>query len=374
MEAAEHFNRGQRPAEMPGIDQGLADLITLPSSEGFFEPSEHDRRNPVVDQEVIETNKSRYGKTQVEIFTLENGRHYEVVTGIPRRQRSDIAVFIGTALGTSIRGHNWHTMNDMLELGYPTVLVGPEGGHARWPVTPAGWRQFAHNLFSIRLEETAENMHEILQVTDGYGAYTPGKVIKTGESRDAGITMGFNARAHKFDRSVIYSDAIAPCFPTPKPITISKDSLGRLKEIGTQVGSLARESTNLDIRRALHYPRTINPNPHFLLHMVATVPTLISGNAGKLAREIDRGARIHNTHFTEDPWAFPAGWVELFADHPFVEHDHRPGDHGAIVREDTQQSRVERFQNLLEELEANHQDEEEVNWHNVYLGRLAVVA
>jgi hypothetical protein len=56
-------------------------------------------------------------------------------------------------------------------------------------------------------------------------------------------------------------------------------------------------------------------------------------------------------------------------------HDIRPGDHGAIVRPDTQRDRHIRFSNLREELEANHQRPELVDWEHVYMGgQLAVAA
>lgn len=373
MEAAEHFNRGQMPVAMTGELANIIELSPPGATEGIFESSAT-RPNPVIDRDPLETDRTRHGRTKLEVFTLENGRHYEVVTGRPRHQRSDIPVLIGTALGTSVRGHNWHTMLAMMDLGYPVVMVGPEGGHARWPKSPGSLRQFARNLFSIRLLETAKNYHEILNETDGDDFYRTGAVVKTGESRAACLTMPYIALSSRYDREAVFSDAISPCFPIPKPIELNQTALGRLREVGAQVGSIAKESAHIDLDKFLHYPKTINPNPHFLMHMVATVPTLVSGKAGELARSIPKDARIHNTHFVDDPWAFPDGWVEVFKDHPFVTHDHQPGDHGAIVKVETQQKRNTRFRDLRDELEANNQDPNRVDWHNVYLGQTAIKA
>jgi hypothetical protein len=373
MEAAPHFNRDNLPAAMVGKLADVIELTPPEATEGIFESSAT-RPNPVVHRELIDSDKTKHGQTQVEIFTMENGRHLEVVTATPRKQRSDIAILNGTALGTSIRGHNWHTMLNMMDLGFPVVMIGPEGGHPRWPKTPSELQQFAKNLGSISLLETSRNYHEILNVTDAAEIYTSGEIIKTGESRAACITMPFNALAGRYDRQVVFSDAISPCFPVPKPIQLNHEAIDRLKDVGTQVGSIARHATHIDFDKFVHYPKTLNLNPHFLMHMVASVPTLVSGKAGELVDHIPRDARIHNTHFDNDPWAFPDGWEAVFSNHPFVTHDRQPGDHGAIVKAETQKKRISRLRNLRDELEANNQDPSNVDWHNVYLGKFAVAA
>jgi hypothetical protein len=365
MAIAEKF-QGEPPAGLTDKVEYLSSVIPLP-------PIEEDLlglpRNPVVSREPRESQHTRRGTTNLEIFTLENGRHYEVVTATPNRQRSEIGVLIGTALGTSIRGHNWHTMNDMMELGYPVVLVGPEGGHAKWPSNPAGLRRFVHNLLSIDLGETAGNMHEILEEVDEDDLYTAGHIIKVGESRDAGVAMGFNARAEQFDRKVVYTDAIAPCFPQPKPLAANAELVLRASEIATQIGSLGKNSPLTNLRRLAHYPKTINLNPHFLLHVAATVPTLVSGAAGHLAKQISPDAKIHNTHFEQDPWSDPDGWDEIFGDnYPYVVNDRRPGDHGAIAKEETQENRLLRLRGLLEELEVSRHDIDRITWQNVHMG------
>lgn len=358
-----------------GPPNGLADILPFNPSqaeEGFFEPS----RNPVVDRELREVDSTRRGDTHLEIFTLENGRHYEVVTGTPKRQRSDIGVVIGTALGTSIRGHNWHTLNSMMELGFPTTLVGPEGGHARIPKSPTGIKRFVQHLVSIGLRETSSNMHEILDETDMDGLREPQKIIKVGESRAAGIALGLNAQAGQFDREIVYTDAIAPCFPAANPIRPSIGLGIRASQLVTQVGSLGRNSPLTHVRRMTHYPKTVNLNPYFLMHVAATIPTLVSGTAGELARDISPDAKIHHTHFEDDPWSDPDHWEEIFnEDYPYVVHDRRPGDHGAIVREENQQARLVRLRGLRDELEAGHHDISRIDWRNVHTaGRLAEAA
>jgi hypothetical protein len=156
--------------EMGGMqspNQQIADVIQLNPShaeEGFLEGSVLER-NPVMKSETKQEMHSRHGDSLLQLVTLENGRKYEVVLSEPMEQRSDFPVVFTTALGTSVRGHNWHTMHQMMDLGYPVVLIGPEGGHPHVPKTPRSWQRFMKNLMNISLEETASNMHEILEFT-----------------------------------------------------------------------------------------------------------------------------------------------------------------------------------------------------------------
>lgn len=335
-----------------------------------------EKRNYVIDRQPLNNGRpevSRFGKAYPELVTLENGRHYEVVNGVPKHPRTDIPVFIGTALGTSIYGHNWHTMLDMMELGYPVVLVGPEGGRLKVPRTPKELRRATQNLACISIKETANNMLEILDDNEQKELYAPGKIVKTGESRDAAVAMGVNAQAKNFGIQVVYTDAIAVPFPTPKPLELNLELPKRALEIGEQVMSLALQSSQIRVRRLRHYPRTLNLNPYFLLHVVATVPTLVGGATGKLAKEIPRSRKMHLTHFESDPWSDPEEYAKIFKSYPHVVQDVLPGDHGGIMRESVQQARVDRMRRLREELESHHDHTRGIDWNYVHFGgRLAL--
>jgi hypothetical protein len=374
-------NPAAAPPGQPERQPGVENVVPFPRQiDGdFFDPGAEliVTRNPVVGREEVEQGSFRQGTTELEIFTLENGRPYEVVRGTPKNQRSDIGIFIGTALGTSIRGHNWHTMLQMMDEGYPVTLIGAEGGHEHWPRNPAATKQFLHNLLHISIGETAANMHEILNELDQdpNPIAKKGVSIKSGESRDAAVGIGFNALAPVYDRQVVYSDLIAACFPHAKRLKIHPSLIPRAVQLGAQVGSLFINAVPMHPKRAWHYVRTVNPNPHFMAHVAATIPTLVSGQAGSLARQVDSEAMVHMTHFEDDPWTDIPGWLEEFGDHPHVVHEIQPGDHGAIVRPDTQRNRHVRFRSLREELEANHQRPERVDWEHVYMsGQLAVAA
>lgn len=343
--------------------------------EGFFEPIEpitnSEDRNPVVDKKHLSSITNRHGIVTVDVLRLKNGREYEVVTGQPRAQRSDVPLVSGTALGTSIRGHNWHNLYQGMDLGFPSVLIGPEGGHSNWPRSLPAAKQAVKNLVTIRLEETAENVHEILDWTDLLGFYEPGMIADTGESRRAMVAMGVRARAAYFGRHVIYSDVTAPCFPIARKEITRRTSLPY--ETIRQTSLRGHLPLKMHPRRLMHYPATLNLNPHFLLHVAGTIPTLLGGSAGTLAREIPQDANMHLTLFEDDTWSVPQVWDEIFASHSQVITTRRPGNHMAITDDRTYNERTARLAGLRDELAAAHNNPKGINWANVHMaGDLAL--
>jgi hypothetical protein len=362
------------------VDQEATVLsFPLPSpseiQEGFFEPIDPiyntEDRNPVVDKKRLSSDSNRHGTTTIDVVTLKNGREYEVVTGQPRIQRSDIPLVSGTALGTSIRGHNWHNLYQGMDLGFPSVLIGPEGGHSNWPKNIKAAKLAVKNLVSISLEETAENVHEILDWTDQLGFYEPGAIADSGESRRAMVAMGVRARGAYFGRHVVYSDVTAPCFPIARKEITRRTNLPF--ETIRQTSLRGHLPLKMHPRRLLHYPATLNLNPHFLLHVVGTIPTLLGGSAGKLAKEIPQDANMHLTLFDDDTWSVPQIWDEIFAGHPNVVTTRRPGNHMAITDDRTYIERSARLAGLRDELAATHNNTARINWDNVHLaGDLAL--
>lgn len=381
MEASEAFypHRDQSPDYKSGatdcspvIPAAIIELHPSQTEEGVFNnETQPSYRNHVIGRKHIEKDWSKHGKTDLELLTLSDGRQHEVVTGVPKNLRSEYPVVFTTALGTSIRGHNWHTMYQMMDLGYPVVLVGPEGGHQNWPKTPRAIKRFVKNLVKISLEEAAENIHEILEVTDHSNVYKPGRIVSIGESQGAMKGLGVTARAHKFGRQVLYADHTAACFPMARKNLSEHISL--LPETIAQTSLVGKISLDMSLERARHYPGTINLNPHFLLHVAAALPMLLSGEAGSLAREIDPDSQIHQTLFTGDSWSNVKGWQDIFADMPNTVIDARPGNHMTIVEKQTLAARVTRLRGLRDELEANNQNSDKINWRNVHmLGQAAL--
>jgi len=372
MEVTKNFNAPQ-PASREGFSGDIAgEVIELNpphAVEGFLEITPEPPRNLVVDQRYVETERSKYGTSRVEIFTFENGRQHEVIVSQPKRQRSDFPVVMTTALGTSTRGHNWHTMHKAMELGYPVVSIGPEGANLPLPKTPRAVRHFLRHLASIDLAETALNMHEALEVTDESGLYTPGEIVSTGESRAAGAALGLIALSHYYDRKTLYADLLAP--PFPKSINTLREGVDLLTTVTGQTSLLGNLPLKIHPKRLLKYPETLDLHPAYVLHMLATIPALWTGKAGRFADNLPNDIRLHTTLFEDDVWCSADGWQEKFDQYEYAHSDRRPGNHMAIAREGTQRRRIVRLRNLRDELESTSQQPDKVNWHNVYLGGLA---
>jgi hypothetical protein len=381
MALMDHFDRVYKPAQMAGqeVDSNLADIIPIDPSaqqEGFFDPTSKLKANQVVDYDVKAPLDLPFADAKVGLVTMHNGRKYEVVDAILDEPRSDKHVIVGTALGTSIHGHNWNTWLKMVGLEFGRVtLIGPEGGHAELPRTPAQVARFLHNLASISVRESAANAHEIVRYQQNKVGQQERELIQVGESRFAGIGIGINALASRFGHKIIYSDQIAPPFPTPKPLKPNRELAGRALEVCTQVASLGWHARSMSLAKARHYSRTVNPNPYFISHVVATVPTLVSGQVGRLAQSVPEDTRMYVTHFESDPWTNIEAWNGILSSFPNVVEDVREGDHGAIVKPENQLNRYLRLQSLRDELERVGGDSSRVNWNTVYMGgRLAVAA
>lgn len=378
MALIEAFDRDSSPANPagPSEDYGFPSPFPPTHQEGFFDPNLALKPNPVVSYDVNLPLDVPNADAKMGLVTLENGRKYEVVDALIDDPRSDKHVIVGTALATSIKGHNWNTWLKMVGLEFGRVtLIGPEGGHADWPRTPAQAARLLHNLASISVLESAANAHEIVRYQHSQAGQSERELVQVGESRFAGIGIGFNASASSFGHKVIYSDQIAPPFPAPKPLRPSLELVGRAVEVGTQVASLGWNARNMSPLKAWYYSKTVNPNPFFMTHVAATVPTLVSGQVGRLAQALPRDTRMHVTHFVSDPWTNIEAWQDVLEGLPNVLQDIREGDHGAIVHPQNQHNRHERLRALRNELERNKQDANGVNWGVVYNGgRIAVAA
>jgi hypothetical protein len=321
--------------------------------------------NPVVDCEDREYERTKHGVTDRQIMTLEQGNRLEVVQGTPAHQRSEIPVVMTTALGTSIYGHNWHTMLSLMDLGYPVVMVGPNGGNAKLPKSPKQALQIAKNMASISLEGIAVNIHNILDETDRRDKYKVGDIMYTGESQGHMALLAGAALAGYFGRTVAYADGIAGCFPTRRRDL--KEHLSLLPETLKQTSILGKISLGMSARHAAEMPRTINPNPYFLAHVVASIPALVSGSAGDFARQLDSNVKLKKTLFVGDTWCNTRGWMHIFnpEDFPYVDIDLVPGNHMTIVTKGVQDAREARFRALRDEMETTHGDQSAVDWKHV---------
>ncbi|MDL2363150.1 MAG: hypothetical protein QFB86_02065, partial [Patescibacteria group bacterium] len=340
MEASPHFS-APKPTEP--VDSEFARLYEFPTPP----PTAEVFHNPVVSQKSQEIVRSKHGITALSLFKMENGRQYEVVQATPKNMRSEIPVVFTTALGTSIHGHNWHTMFHMMDIGYPVVLIGPEGGAMEIPRSPKAAKILVSNLLNISLDEKAANMHNILDETDKNGFYVPGKFAGIGESQGDMTLLHLMKQANSYGRDAIYGDGTAACFPVARKNIHQHLSL--LPETIAQASILGKISVHMSLKRAIELPRTINPNPYFWAHAAAAIPTLMSGSAGRAARELEPTTKMNQTFFAGDSWCHVKEWLRIFnkEDFPDVNVDVLPGNHMTIAHQKTLDARDVRMRGLV---------------------------
>lgn len=251
------------------------------------------------------------GNIWTEVVYMSDGTPYEVVVGEPIKRITDTPVVFTTAWFTSVEGHNKHTLQKVLELGYPAVLVGPEGGYKPDHVKLKEARRQAKE---ISLPRSAHNMAQILGYTQPRYHHDEKQLITIGESRGAMVGMGIIPYAAQNDKEVIYSDYVAPCFAEG----IEWHELVKLRgQLPHELGSLAVAFAEISVKRLVHLPGTINPRTHYLLHAAHTWEALSNGDAGALARYIPEDQPLQITAFRGDL----AGQLKVWRDDIFSEHN-----------------------------------------------------
>lgn len=187
------------------------------------------------------------GIVQYETALTDDDTIYPVLTGTPNFQRSDTAIVFTTAWLTSTKGHNMRTMLRMMQLGYPTIMIGPEGEIANRDVPLP--RRIASAL-KVTIPQTAEDVSAITHAKLRRMNVRDDSVIGIGESRGAMVGFGL--------KGLVYGDFTAPCFkraPTATELPSVATQLG--KELAT-LGKLGIQLFGPSLR---HYPGTVHKDP-----------------------------------------------------------------------------------------------------------------
>lgn len=284
----------------------------------------------VAERKTYKGKKLTPGYVSFEMMRMDDGTPYEVVIGQPKNQKSDVVVALTTPWLTSVLGHNMHTMLKVMETGYPTVMVGPEGGY-RDRDPKISWRDKWRQAGRITLARSAHNMHEILDEIDetNYGFdHQAKKAIIIGESRGAMVAMGVEAMADRHERAIPYADVTAACFARPFSIL---EAMKYVKQGGKEGVALWRQLGELSAGALLNYPSTVNLSRNYLRTIPKTFTALISGQAGDLAKAIPLDRKMHIEAFNGDKGGQGQTWQEIFAHHPGVQVEHLDGVHLSLM-------------------------------------------
>lgn len=301
-------------------------LLHPQETEGIFLP---EFSNEV---ESFITRKSpitKHGTITESIATMSDGTLYPVVLGRPEEELSDTAIAFTTAWLTSTQGHNRHTMLRMMGLGYPTIMIGPEGELSNQKISRT--RRFKMAL-EVSQAKTAYDVNRILDHQLDLLEVRPDKIIGIGESRGAMTGYGLDVPQYSGNRSLAYGDFTDPCFPRAPKL---KELPGVISQIVPEAVTLGRLCLDLVGPQLRHYSATLHKNPEYYAKELLKIPMLLNGQAGDIARATRTETPMHNRIFLGSKWSHPKEWHKIFDSRPAVRIEEADGHHLDIAHPNT---------------------------------------
>ena len=279
----------------------VSDVPLLGNQESFTDLARI-IKNPTVNQP-LETRK--HGQLNHELAIMEDGDAYPITTATPKHSRSDTAIVFTTAWLTSTRGHNRHTMLRLMQLGYPVIMIGPEG-EVRSPELTRKER-FEHALHSD-MYKIVHDMNRILDAKLPAEKLRENEIIVLGESRAAMTGFGLDVPQFSGRRRAAYTDLTAPCFARPPKLEELPDIALQLVPEGL---TLVKLGFKLFGKRLRHYGATLHDDPEYYFKELLKVPQLMSGKAGSLAMATRVETPTHIRDFTKDGWSQTDEWPDM---------------------------------------------------------------
>lgn len=260
----------------------------------------------------------RYG------FTTKNGYSYGALVALPEYPLTTIPDIGTSAWHTSLRGHNEHTIRNLMRAGTPVVYVGAEGS----------WHASSNPQRPITLADSAAAVLRFANIaTCEYSLDSVSRNV-IGESRGAMVGMGIVALAENFEQEIILADLTAPCLPRKMTVDDLREMSGQLR---VEPKEIIKLGGRLALKRLIHYPATIDPNLNAQKHQLAIGFALFSGEAGELARHIPKESLMHVTTFNKDFASMESEWRQIFKNHPDVRVTPLLGSHLTLADPETLQ-------------------------------------
>lgn len=301
----------------------LTEATIHPLREGVFLP---DEALPIYDTELSQLTFEdqqffKHGVVRREIAHMDDGTLYPVVTGIPKERLSDTAVVFTTAWLTSTRGHNMRTLLRVMKLGYPVMMIGPEGEIANESLSLI---QRVGLAAQASLPKTVHDMNQILAHTLPTLDVRHDELIVLGESRGAMTGAGLD--------NIAYADLTAPCFARRPHL---KELPGIAWQLVPEAATLGKLALKLLQPHMRHYPATLHTDVEYYTKEVLKIPRLLSGDAGKLARTLHPNIPKHIVVFEGDGWSQENEWLDLYKHHSRTRIERKQGYHLDIARSET---------------------------------------
>jgi hypothetical protein len=332
-----------------GMAKNVQATTMHPHPEGVFLDAPdnlHDLPLPSYDTEVdtsyrksIRTNRDYgYGTTWHEEWQMSDGIRYDVLITEPEQRKTDIVVAKDTAWGTQVQGFNAHLAREMMRLGYPMVIKGPEKGG------------------SIPLSHSAYNTHRVLDETEKIGLHESKVAAIEGYSRGAMIGFGTGAYADQHGRKIVYSNLTDPCLAHPIEFTARQlgETLSNMKDAPIEVLASAVQLGRLVLNPAklFHYRETINLSVEGARQFYQTGKPLFTGEAGFLARHFPEDSQATICFFRNSLANHQAEFVDILKHHEGVEIKRPRGGHITGMDKRILGNIITRFSGLIRQLDA----------------------
>lgn len=292
---------------------------------------------PPIDNEVgkftyPKSEDRQHGTFERSTVTMTDGTHYDVIMGTPKVKGSSLAIVSTPPLFIPLEHkHNLNAVDDMLELDYPIVAVGPpRGRHAK--NNPAS---IAHDTHKI--------LNEILPSLE----VDEEKILISGESRGAIIGTALCVQQYALGRITVFADLRSPCAPRPPKIGEWPEVLAYAPIVTAKIGGTAiKKFLGGDLS---DLKNLISDDPSQALNALKFFRyAASSGIAGKLAIASDPRTHMHINLHTNDTWAPVDDWRLAYRGRENVTIDEEPGGHEQVASLKTREDTKIRFEAIKE--------------------------
>lgn len=283
-----------------------------------------------------------------------------------RKEKVDVTVSATDALCTGPSGYNRDVMNGLLVNGYDIEWLHHMGPELDPPKNLAEALRCARFLIRKSVGRSAHQHHAFL---DDIGLDT---VALIGDSRGGMTGEAIIALSPFFKRSIAFSHFKAQCFehrPRGKEwLDIAASPKELVRSFGRVALELAQEDRRNDFRKVRAYGGTIDPDAMNILHEIAWMPVLMSGETGRYAERVPDDSIGVRELLLQDSWSQVDCWQQTHAHRPNIRFVLRNGNHLDLARQAYVRYRNDMFARLGTELKGKSNDMSQVDLDYVING------
>lgn len=316
-----------------GGDESPIEFRDPQEAEGFLLPEQWQFDTRVHSIGLKDTSRDRLGNTVSDYRLRMNDRSlYNLRVTKPLNPATNTAIYKTPAWITNSNGHNARTGQEFGKIGMPSIEVSALGEErdslikelAKCALKP---RTTLRDLKDVSLARQAHVMLSVAKEGEYFG-FDGENAFWFGESRGAMTLMGACAMAASHDIKIPFALAVAPCFMEGLSKQTIEEHRGQLKNEAVNILKLVG---HVSLGRLTHYPNTVNPSPKSIAYEIAHAPTLLNGDAGRLAEYIQTDQEMLVLAFGGDLAGQYPKWQKHFEPYPNATVRPVPGAHLSIA-------------------------------------------